>query len=258
MNKRWASGFTIVELIIVILVLAILATIAILSYNGVRESAMNKVAQSDLQHVATEMERTYQKTNSYPTAIPDDIKSSSDVTLTLVESGKSPFYSNISPVQMGTLFANICQALVNEGYGQGQNQGGQTQNYITGCGNWNHNNMQFTGWTTKQWPTPVTSAQLLDYANSYTTSDTWNKSQEPVTKNFYTELVKRYTKQGGTFPITTFWDYWATPQNGGVMPEALPTNFVATPYYCVEAAADNYDDIIWHITQSGKLIAGKC
>ena len=55
MNKT--RGFTIVELIIVIVVIAILATITIVAYNGVQERASEAALQSDLDsgmsHLAT-------------------------------------------------------------------------------------------------------------------------------------------------------------------------------------------------------------
>ena len=39
--KQTARGFTIVELLIEIIVIAILATISIIAYNGIREQAYN-------------------------------------------------------------------------------------------------------------------------------------------------------------------------------------------------------------------------
>ena len=258
MNKRWATGFTIVELLIVIATIAILTTFTIIAYNGIRQSTIAKAAQSDLQNVAAEMERTKLREGVYPSSLPSAVKTSPNITLTLIEAGDEPLYSNLTPVQNGVLFATICQKLVDEGVGQGVNQGGVTQNYITGCGNWNHSNMQFTGWTTKLWNTPVTSEQLVSYANNFTTSDTWNKSQEPVTKNFYNTLVTRFSAQGGTFPITSFWDYWANPGNGGVIQQPLDSDPPIRSFYCAEARANGYESVIWHIKQNGKLTEGTC
>ena len=167
MNKRRAAGFTIVEILIVVATIAILTTITIIAYNGIRQSTMAKAAQSDLRNVSTEMERTKLKEGVYPTTLPNAVKASPNITLTLVKSSDQPFYTNLTAVQNGVLFATICQALVDEGVGKGVNQGGVTQSYVTGCGNWNHGNMQFTGWTTKLWNTPVTSQQLLNYSNSF-------------------------------------------------------------------------------------------
>lgn len=59
MTKAWAkqtkSGFTIVELLIVIVVIGILAGIVIVAYNGVRDRAHNTAVQSDLKNLAQKL-----------------------------------------------------------------------------------------------------------------------------------------------------------------------------------------------------------
>lgn len=47
LNRRNHTGFTPVELLIVIVVIAILATIAILAYNGIQERARDAQRMSD-------------------------------------------------------------------------------------------------------------------------------------------------------------------------------------------------------------------
>src|SRR5687768_14373793 len=61
------SGFTIVELLIVIVVIAILAAIAIVSYNGITDRAKHSGAQSGASQAAKKV-LTYATTNSdqYP------------------------------------------------------------------------------------------------------------------------------------------------------------------------------------------------
>ena len=46
------SGFTIVELLIVIVVIAVLAAISIVAYNGIQNRAYNSAVQSDLRNLA--------------------------------------------------------------------------------------------------------------------------------------------------------------------------------------------------------------
>lgn len=50
--KQRAYGFTIVELLIVIVVLAILAAISVVAYSGIQERASNSAVQSDLRNMA--------------------------------------------------------------------------------------------------------------------------------------------------------------------------------------------------------------
>lgn len=63
------SGFTIVELLVVIVVIGILASITIVSYTGISQKATISVLQSDLSNASNQF-RLYQATNSaYPTSL---------------------------------------------------------------------------------------------------------------------------------------------------------------------------------------------
>ena len=59
-------GFTIVELLIVIVVLAILATISIVAYNGVQNRANDSAIQSDLKNIAKQFELYKVDNDVYP------------------------------------------------------------------------------------------------------------------------------------------------------------------------------------------------
>lgn len=59
-------GFTIVELLIVIVVIAILAAITIVSYNGISNTAKETALKSDLKGGATQLEVTKVDNGSYP------------------------------------------------------------------------------------------------------------------------------------------------------------------------------------------------
>lgn len=258
MNKRWVSAFTVVELLIIIFVVGILVAVSILGYNGIRKTTMTKVAQSDLNLVATEMQRTYHTSGAYPNSLPEAVTASDGISLTIVSSGALPFYQNLSAVQNGTLLSQICADLIAEGKGKGVSQGGQSRDYITGCGNWNHNSMQVTGWNSKVWNTPVGAQTLIDYGAQFTASSSWDSDQERVMEEFYSLLVERLLQEGGTFPVTSFWDYWATPSNGGVQQQPLEANPLMKPYYCVESRANGYTDIIWHVTETSRIESGTC
>jgi prepilin-type N-terminal cleavage/methylation domain-containing protein len=66
-NKQ-KSGFTIVELLIVIVVIAILAAISIVAYNGIQNRTNDAVIQSDIAQVSKRIELYKAETGSYPTS----------------------------------------------------------------------------------------------------------------------------------------------------------------------------------------------
>lgn len=70
MQHKFNKGFTIVELLIVVVVIAILAAITIVGYNGIQTRARVSTAQSDLVAIQKqfEMYKTTSETSTYPTS----------------------------------------------------------------------------------------------------------------------------------------------------------------------------------------------
>lgn len=80
--NRYHSGFTIIELLIVIVVIAILAAITIVAYNGITSKAQVAAVQSDAEQAAKKV-AAYVVTNAgqYPTTLADaGLNNSSGVT----------------------------------------------------------------------------------------------------------------------------------------------------------------------------------
>jgi len=88
-NQPHQRGFTIVELLIVIVVIAILASITIVSYSGIVQRAGSSVAASDLKNAATIMDIKYADASAYPTAMPTEVKTSPNIILQLTKTGDS-------------------------------------------------------------------------------------------------------------------------------------------------------------------------
>lgn len=66
LKKVTQKGFTIVELLIVIVVIGILAALVITTYNGIQEKGRNTERQTDLKALQGQLEAYYAQNGSYP------------------------------------------------------------------------------------------------------------------------------------------------------------------------------------------------
>lgn len=65
--KNKNKGFTIVELLIVIVVIGILATLVIVTFTGIQQKARNTQRQTDINAVDSHVEAFYAQYGAYPT-----------------------------------------------------------------------------------------------------------------------------------------------------------------------------------------------
>lgn len=65
--KRKDQGFTIVELLIVIVVIGILATLVIVTFTGIQQKARNTKRQTDINAIASHVEAYNASNGKYPT-----------------------------------------------------------------------------------------------------------------------------------------------------------------------------------------------
>lgn len=70
-NKQTPTGFTIVELLIVIVIIAILAAITIIAFNQMRIRAADSALASDLMSAAKSIELTKAQLGNYPASLDD-------------------------------------------------------------------------------------------------------------------------------------------------------------------------------------------
>lgn len=96
MNCRWGNtqkdGFTIVELLIVIVVIAILAAVTIVAFNGVQQRAAASVAQSNAANAIRKVEIFNAENGAYPTSVTDCPTPASSALCLKVAEGESLLY----------------------------------------------------------------------------------------------------------------------------------------------------------------------
>ena len=258
LSHHHKSGFTVVELLIVIVVIGILAAIVIVAFNGVQRRATTTTLQSDLSNASKMMKIAQVDAGSYPTALPSTVRTSKSVTLTLAPQAGTPVYSGLTPVQNGLLFYDTCRQLIAEGVGQKPDDG---HHYISACNVYNYNQIHIDGWNGRNIDTPLTTALLDTYVSSYVGGE--KPAFTTQATNFMNQLKARFQASGGVFSITSFWDSWATPVNGGVMKPTMPaptsTSGSSDPNeFCINATHASYPDLKWHITAGTAPAEGVC
>ncbi len=65
--KKKQSGFTIIELLIVIIVIGILATLVITTFSGIQRNARNRAREADINALHSQLEYFYGQNSRYPT-----------------------------------------------------------------------------------------------------------------------------------------------------------------------------------------------
>ncbi len=105
---KTTSGFTLVELLIVIVVIAILATISIVAYNGIQSRANTASADSSLAQAAKKLALYQVENGAYPTDLTSiGITNTSSVTYTYVPDAASSSTSYCLATRVGNVSRTI-------------------------------------------------------------------------------------------------------------------------------------------------------
>ena len=99
--KRKSQGFTIVELLIVIVVIGILALLVITTYSGIQAKARNAKRQTDIQSLQTQLEAFFSQNGYYPSLT--DMNSSAWRTANMKSLDQNALIDPSNPTQSTTL-----------------------------------------------------------------------------------------------------------------------------------------------------------
>lgn len=225
--KRSITGFTIVELLIVIVVIAILAAISVIAYNGIQRRAAVSILQSDLTNAAKQIELANADTGSYPTSLPSTLKISSDIALSLSQASSgfciNGEYKNNSAVRWryestnGGLKEGLCNGAVIAGSETGMNPNLVTTPDFSST--WSLNLQTLTGRSLSTRPgttgDPYPSRPVLQLTNSATTTTTWAVLQSSGLNHSAIQNGKNYTR--------SYWVRKINNYSGGIVPYGVMT-----------------------------------
>lgn len=99
LNKLSTRGFTIVELIVVIVIIAILATLTAFGFSVIKNRGLDKEYQSSVVTIMTELEKYYDTNGEYPSN--NDLNPGAKMTFTEDD------YDDMSDIILGTSASNF-------------------------------------------------------------------------------------------------------------------------------------------------------
>ena len=108
MTRHPPAGFTLVELLIVVAIIGLLATIAIPKFSSSREKALVTAMKTDLRNLLTQQEGRMADSGSYATSFPTTIWSPSTgvtgPTITLTTDGWTASVGHLSTTKTCAIF----------------------------------------------------------------------------------------------------------------------------------------------------------
>lgn len=234
-RMRYLRAFTLVELIIIVFVIALLATLALVTYGGVQKRSADAVTQRTVADALKSLQLYHVEKRSYPSNLADTdyLPPLTIATKLFTNAPQMPTYQNLTSEQNAQLFLNSCN-----GY-MPIISGGQT--YNTACV-YNGNNIHIKGQASSNivisGPTITQASFILPCGSDCSVSQA--------------NIINTFIAQGGSFPIVV-------PKSGSTLPSPVMVNTGVASRFCVEGRAGQYNDVVYHSNSETQLIeAGSC
>lgn len=229
------KGFTIVELLIVVVVIAIIATIGIMAYQGTQRRGASALVSTTAKDATKQLENYYLDRAKYPSNLADtDFTAPQSVAMSLYTNApQTPVYENLNDDQNAQLFLNACNGFMPIVNG--------STTYNTSCV-YSGRNGHIKGQTSSNVVIKGPSIEQADFVlicGSLCTS-----TQQ--------DIIATFLAQGGRFPVIV-------PKAGAALPAPTMQTSGEASDYCVEARSGYFDDVVFHATaESGRVVAGHC
>lgn len=232
-------GFTLSEILVVIVILGIIAGLSVVSYGTWQQRTASNVVKSDIQQAVGGLKTHRNFMNGYPPNMAGTgFAASPGVALTLLTNAPSiGVYENLTGPENAQLFLNSCNANVFDTPNntacqfQGSGGGGGAKIHVKG-----------TVSSNAIWNSPIDQADLtLDCGAEQSTCD-----------QALASMINQFVAQGGTFPVVA---------PGSNVPLPAPTQVPngLADRYCIEGRSANYPAVAYHfLSQSDTLAIGSC
>lgn len=222
---RRLRGFTIVEILIVIVVIAILVAISIVGYQGIQHRSADALTQHTVADVQKTMQLYYVMNKTYPPNIANtEYAAPETVSVALyTDAAQTPVYQLATEDQNAQLFINTCASVTSK----------VTSIHYTGC-TYAGNNVHVSG---AQSANVVLKGPTVDQADvNLQCGSSVSPTDCSATQS---TIISTFLAQGGHFPIKV-------PKHSSTLPAPTLETTGPASAYCVQAASDQFTDIIYH------------
>ena len=237
MRFRYQQAFTVVEIIVVITILATLATTSVVAFGSWRREQAATLVKSDVQQAASGLSNYKNFKDSYPPNLAGTgFAASNSVALTLSTNAPSVgVYEGLQPDQNAQLFLNTCNANL---FSTPNNTACGFEGNKTGA----KIHAKGTNGSNAIWSDPINQTDLSITCGS----------DQAACNQAINDMITQFSAQGGTFPIEI-------PEKNVPLPEPTQVPNGPASRYCLEGRANDYPDIAYYILSETKaIVAGGC
>lgn len=233
---RLSSGFTIVEVLTIVVLVGILVAGSVVVYGGIQHRASDNHAQSTVSDALKSLQVYHSMHRSYPSNIADtEYAPPMSVAVAFYTNAiQAPKYPNLTSDQNAQLFLNVCNGLMPIKSSTGTV-------YNTSC-SFAGNNVHVAG---------QNSSNIVIHGPTVDEGD-FDLTCGPECESVQAEIIQVFKAQLGTFPVKV-------PKKSVPLPEPQSVSQGAATRFCLEARSPQFDSVIYHATsETQNLTPGPC